>query len=241
MGAVGQAHIPEKVCMKFFKYCHILLSINWFQSLYVYLHAKKPRSSSIRVLNKSVISVAPSGKIVMGERSFFEINRQDYLRTGEKATLFIAENAALRISGSFTMHGSSKLMIHKGGIVETGNHTYLNGGIIECSSHISIGDECAIADGVRIMDNSWHNYCATEEGVESDTSVTDKMSGECARPVKIGNHVWIATNAVILPGVTIGDGAVVAAGAVVTKSVPERCMVAGVPAKVIRNDVMWKH
>lgn len=59
--------------------------------------------------------------------------------------------------------------------------------------------------------------------------------------VNIGNKVWIATGAMILPGVTIGDGAIVAAGAVVTKDVPEKCMVAGVPAKVIKENVEWKH
>lgn len=58
--------------------------------------------------------------------------------------------------------------------------------------------------------------------------------------VRIGDKVWIATNAMILPGVTIGDGAIVAAGAVVTKDVPPRCMVAGVPAKVIKENVEWK-
>lgn len=59
--------------------------------------------------------------------------------------------------------------------------------------------------------------------------------------VNIGNKVWIATNAIILPGVTIGDGAIIAAGAVVTKDVPSRSMVAGVPAKVIKENVEWKH
>ena len=59
--------------------------------------------------------------------------------------------------------------------------------------------------------------------------------------IEIGNKVWIATGAMILPGVKIGDGAIVAAGAVVTKDVPERCMVAGIPAKVIKENVEWKH
>ena len=45
----------------------------------------------------------------------------------------------------------------------------------------------------------------------------------------------------ILPGITIGDGAIVAAGAVVTKDVAARCMVAGVPAKVVKENVEWKH
>ena len=54
-------------------------------------------------------------------------------------------------------------------------------------------------------------------------------------PVIIGENVWIGSNATILPGVTIGDNSVVAAGAVVTKDVPENTVVAGVPAKVIKK------
>lgn len=55
------------------------------------------------------------------------------------------------------------------------------------------------------------------------------------RPVRIGDKVWVGANATILPGVTIGDGAIVAAGAVVTKDVAPRTVVGGVPAKVIKT------
>ena len=55
------------------------------------------------------------------------------------------------------------------------------------------------------------------------------------RPIRIGKNVWIGSNAVILPGVTIGDGAVIAAGAAVTKDVPENSVVGGVPARVLRT------
>ena len=61
-----------------------------------------------------------------------------------------------------------------------------------------------------------------------------------AKPVKIGNDVWIGGNCTILPGVTIGNNVVVAAGAVVSKDAPDNCLVGGVPAKVIReieNDI----
>ena len=54
-------------------------------------------------------------------------------------------------------------------------------------------------------------------------------------PIHIGKRVWIGSNATVLPGVTIGDGAVVAAGAVVTKDVPANAVVGGVPAKAIRH------
>ena len=55
------------------------------------------------------------------------------------------------------------------------------------------------------------------------------------RPVTIGNDVWIGGNCTILPGVTIGNNVVVAAGAVVTKDVPDNCVVAGVPARIIKR------
>lgn len=56
-----------------------------------------------------------------------------------------------------------------------------------------------------------------------------------ARPVKIGNDVWIGGNAIILPGVTIGNNVIVAAGAVVTRSIPDNCIVGGVPAKILKK------
>lgn len=56
-----------------------------------------------------------------------------------------------------------------------------------------------------------------------------------AKPINIGNDVWIGGNVTILPGVTIGNNVVVAAGAVVTKDVPDNCLVAGIPAKKIKD------
>ena len=191
----------------------------------LYRRVQKPRSSSIRVLNRSNIKIAPSAKIELAECASFEINSQDYIKTHECSTFYMGDNAHLKLNGRFTMHGHSSIMIHKGATLEIGDNTYLNGGSIDCSHHISIGNDCAIADGVRIMDESWHALNSRIGGGE----------------VKIGNNVWIATGAMILPRVKLGDGVIVAAGAVVTKDVPPRCMVAGVPAKVIKENVEWRH
>jgi acetyltransferase-like isoleucine patch superfamily enzyme len=72
-----------------------------------------------------------------------------------------------------------------------------------------------------------HNFADTNRRIDEQ--------GISTRPVVIGDDVWIGANAVILPGVTIGRHVVVAAGAVVTQDVPDSCVVAGIPAKVVKK------
>jgi acetyltransferase-like isoleucine patch superfamily enzyme len=110
-------------------------------------------------------------------------------------------------------------------VVTIGRMTFLNRRTeIMAKELVSIGDECAISWDVSISDTDYHQLGAGRP----DTS-----------PVLIGNHVWIGARATILKGVSIGDGAIVAAGSVVTKDVPPRSLVAGVPARIIRDDVSW--
>ncbi|MBB6671467.1 acyltransferase [Cohnella nanjingensis] len=109
-------------------------------------------------------------------------------------------------------------------VVEIGDHTFLNRrSEVMCKRHVKIGSHCAISWDVTITDTDYHAL----EGSEK------------TRPVTIGDHVWIGSRATILKGVTIGAGAVVAAGAVVSKDVPPRALVAGVPARIVRENVSW--
>ena len=88
---------------------------------------------------------------------------------------------------------------------------------------IHIGDNCMLAPGVHI-------YTATHP-----LDPVDRNSGqEYGKPVTIGHNVWIGGRAVINPGVTIGDNAVVASGAVVVKNVPANAVVGGNPARIIK-------
>lgn len=91
---------------------------------------------------------------------------------------------------------------------------------------VSIGSHVNLAQGITVTALN-HNFANADRRIDEQ--------GVSTTPVRIGNDIWIGANAVILPGVEIGDHSVVAAGAVVTKSVPPHSLVAGVPAKIIRQ------
>ena len=110
--------------------------------------------------------------------------------------------------------------------LDIGASTFLGRGVeIEVIQRVRIGTGCLIAPGVYITD---HNHAmAIDSPMFEQTCI--------AAEVEIGDDVWIGANAVILPGIRIGSGAVIGAGAVVTRSVGELEIVGGVPARVIRN------
>ena len=91
---------------------------------------------------------------------------------------------------------------------------------------VTIGNHVNLAQGITVTALN-HNFSDTEKRIDEQ--------GVNTTPVVIGDDIWIGANAVILPGVTIGSHSVVAEGSVVTKDVPPHSLVAGVPAKIIRQ------
>lgn len=111
------------------------------------------------------------------------------------------------------------------GDVLIGNHTRIgiHNTII---GPVTIGNHVNLAQGITVTALN-HNFI--------DTTLRIDEQGISTNPVVIGDDVWIGANAVILPGVTIGRHVVIAAGAVVTKDVPDNCVVGGIPAKVLKD------
>jgi acetyltransferase-like isoleucine patch superfamily enzyme len=95
---------------------------------------------------------------------------------------------------------------------------------IHCCEKVSIGDYVLISWGVNILENNYHNT--------ADNAIK-------TAPIVIHDRVWIGCNAIILSGVTIGFGSIIAAGSVVTKDVPPSSLVGGNPARVIRETQPW--
>ena len=107
---------------------------------------------------------------------------------------------------------------------------------ISLGKNVFINSGCCFQDqgGIEIGNNVLIGQQVVLATLNHDLQ-PDKRANMQPSPIKIGNDVWIGAHATILPGVTIGDGAVIAAGAVVTKDVPKNTVVAGVPAKVIKK------
>lgn len=110
------------------------------------------------------------------------------------------------------------------GDVTIGDYTRIG---IHCTviGPVCIGSHVNLAQGITVTALN-HNFNNTTKRIDEQ--------GVSTSPVVIGDDVWIGANAVILPGVTIGSHCVVAAGAVVTKDVPDNTLVGGVPAKVLK-------
>ena len=138
------------------------------------------------------------------------IRNQGYIAIGERVLLFFD-------------YAPSIFAVFPGGRLEIGDRTSINyGADFAATGLVRIGADCGIGTHVSIMDNDFHD-------------LEDRRRRPEPTPVIIGDHVWIANRSIILPGVTIGSGAVVGAGSVVMTDVPERCLAMGNPARVIKK------
>lgn len=114
---------------------------------------------------------------------------------------------------------------NEGGRIAVGQHVRINAGAVLVSyASITIGNDCLIGEYVSIRD--------ANHGTEAGSPM--RLQPHASAPIVIGNNVWVGRGAVILKGVCIGDGAVVAANSVVTGNVPPRTLVGGVPARAIK-------
>ena len=130
--------------------------------------------------------------------------------------------------------------ISEKGRVTIGNFTLLNGALVMAEDKIEIGSHCLISWNVGIADSDFHPLEPAQRLIDAQ-ALAPFFKNRPPRPklktvpVKIADNVWIGMNAVILKGVTIGESSVVAAGSVVTKSVPPNTVVAGNPAVVVKQ------
>lgn len=148
----------------------------------------------------------------------------------------IARGVRLSGSGALLLAARSRIKEHARVFVADGAVLELGPGasvgirnVVNVAERVSIGENTEISWDCQITDTDFHRVYRE-----------DGSASEVTRPVTIGRHVLIGARAMILKGVDIGDGAVVAAGAVVTRSVPAGAIVAGNPAREVGRAKDWR-
>lgn len=139
--------------------------------------------------------------------------------------------------GEKSIFNAKVIFEHRGGEILIGNRTFIGNSLLVCHSKIEIGDDVLMAWGGTIVDHDSHaiNWKFRCDDVINWGLGIKNWEHVTRKPVVIKNKVWIGLNVTILKGITIGEGAVIAAGTVVTKDVPPYCIVAGNPARIIRE------
>lgn len=147
---------------------------------------------------------------------------------------------AVRIGNHVSCYAGCSFAIGKNGTCSIGDFTLVNGALIMAEERIEIGSHCLISWNIGIADSDFHPIEPAQRLIDAQALAPffkDRPPRPKLRtmPVIIADNVWIGMNATILKGVTIGENSVVAAGAVVTKSVPANVVVAGNPAVVVKT------
>lgn len=187
-------------------------------------------------------SIRFRGVVVVGRGSRIRVHRRARVTLGQGSMLIIGMShdtpagATLRmeprshrqIDGRVQIMRAARVVVNWGAELAIGDGSFfMDGSSIICYDTITVGARCAISWGVFILDTDIHRIVR-----DVDSSPNS--------PVSIGSNCWIGVNATVLKGVRLGDGSVVAAGAVVTRDTPQRSQVAGVPARVVRENVSWE-
>lgn len=210
------------------KLWNLCRTVDVWQTWRLYRTQPHDKSAQLHVCNRSQIHVDKTAKIEMQPNAILEFNMmEDPFKDVRPSRLILHPNSKLVCKGHIQSFEAVRIECLPNAVLEIGNKTYINhNSEIRCREHISIGNNVSIAYNVLIQDSDYHTMY-DEQGKEKSQTL----------PIVIEDDVWIGADATIWKGVTIGKGSVVAARSVVVKSAPPHSLVAGNPARVIKENI----
>jgi acetyltransferase-like isoleucine patch superfamily enzyme len=198
-----------------------LLHVSITRSLYLSLRFRGKivilRGTRLRLDRGARIVVPRGGRLLVGKHH----------AGGPPASLDLRRNARLTVSGSgpVSVARGARILLLQGGHLELGGNSVINfSATITCLKQMSIGQGSGIGWNANLVDGNLHPL--TVDGTPRPVHT----------PVIIGRRVWVGTGVTIV-GASIGDGAVIGAGSVVTEDVPGHFLAAGNPARIISKDI----
>lgn len=213
---------------KILKLLRLLRNVNAWQTFKLYLKQPHDKSAQLHICNQSQIYIDKTAKIEMRSKAILEFNMmEDPFKDVRPSRLILKDNSRLVCKGHIQTFEAVKIECLPNAVVEIGDKSYINhDSEIRCRERITIGNNVSIAYNVLIQDSDYHTTYDDNGNPKPQTL-----------PIVIEDNVWIGANAIILKGVTVGEGTIVAAGSVVTKSVPPYSLVGGNPARIIKQNI----
>lgn len=165
--------------------------------------------------------ILKKGITIIGYKKFSKSKLETRILVDEKATLELGGNVSIGYGSDIEVFSKATLII--GG----GSKTNIGATII-CGERIEIGKDTMLGRHITIRDNNGSHYM-------------NRQGYKNTRPVIIGDKVWLTEQCTVMPGVKIGDGAIIGALSLVIRNVPAHCLASGHPAEVIDEDILWKY
>lgn len=194
-----------------------------------YLYSRDPFRRKLKIKNKGSIRFArkdvegANNTMVVGKHTL--LNRVTLKIRGSNNTISIGENCKIGKGCQLYLFGNNlELRIGDGCTFSHDDELFVQ----ENDAKIIIGNDCMFSHHINVR--------------TSDSHPIYDLDGErinFKKDVHIGNHVWVTPHCIIQKGVTIEDGSIVATNSIVTKDVPSHTIVAGMPAKVVKEGVCW--
>lgn len=171
-------------------------------------------------------SLEVNGFVIFGEKGHFQSSKLE-------SRLYIGKGARLSILGDLTiMYGADIEVLPGGSLIFRGKKNLGSGANIGleivCGDKIDIGHDVMMGRHVLIRDNNGGHYL-------------NRRGYKNTRPVIIGTKAWLCESCTVMPGVKMGDGAILGAKSVAMKNIPAHAMAYGMPAEVVDTDVLWKY
>lgn len=176
------------------------------------------------IIIRSNVFVNLSGRLTIGGP-----NKKAACISLAPVNIYFGYNSKVNIGKSISIGPGVNLIVKDDAQLTIGDRTYFTSDMhLEVVKNISIGADCAISWGVTIIDHDHHKVMPA------------KASTNEGEGVRIGNHVWIGCNVTILKETEIGDNCIVAAGSIVKGKFPNNIMIAGNPARIVKQNVNWE-
>lgn len=206
-----------------------ILQINWwkfFKWNFLSSNVKRDQGKYIIPYRHAVIDIHKSGYVEL--HANITIAPVEVKGSKRESIIFVRENGRLIVNGKVTLQTGGTIQVQHDASIEIGRAYINHGATIIAGNHMKIGNELLCSRNVTIFDSDFHKII-DEEGNQLNTP----------RNIEIGDHVWIGVNATLLRGAKVGDGAVIAAGAVVGGKIKPGTMASGNPARSY-SQILWE-